>query len=489
MTTNRRNFLRNTLLGTGILATGFSGQAALLDNYSADKRNVRNAKQRFNMCGYAAPKLDVVRIGFVGLGKRGPGAVERMSYIEGVEIVGLCDIKEDYVEECQKKLENKGLPRAKSYSGSKDAYKKMCESPDIDLIYIATNWATHTPIAVYAMEHNKHAAIEVPAAKTVDECWQLVETSERTRKHCMMLENCCYDFFELLTLNMARQGFFGEIVHGEAGYIHDLRTGIFSKPWERKTGGYADMWRLRENQQRNGNLYPTHGLGPVCQAMNINRGDQMDYMTSMSSNDFQLATIANELAAKDSFYTEFANKPYRGNMNTSIIRTHKGKTIMVQHDITSPRPYSRIHLLSGIKGFACKYPEPGKISTGHEWFKAEEIKKMEEQYTPEIVKKIGEMAKKVGGHGGMDFMMDWRLIDCLRNGLPLDEDVYDAALWSVIAPLSEYSVAHRSNSVDIPDFTCGAWKTNNPVELTLKGGGTTGVRNLENADSSKQMKI
>jgi len=161
---------------------------------------------------------------------------------------------------------------------------------------------------------------------------------------------------------------------------------------------------------------------------------------------------------------------------------------MIQHDVTSTRPYSRIHLVSGTKGVASKWPDPARISTGHEWLKEDEMKTLEEQYTPEIVKKIGEMAKKVGGHGGMDFMMDWRLIDCLRNGLPLDQNVYDAALWSAIAPLSEKSVANRSNSVDIPDFTNGAWKTNAPVELTLKGGGTTGVREKK-VDNSKQLNV
>ena len=295
-----------------------------------------------------------------------------------------------------------------------------------------------------------------------------------------MLENCCYDFFELLTLNMARQGFFGEIVNGEGGYLHDLRSLNFDK------NAYTDMWRLRENQKRNGNIYPTHGLGPICQVMNINRGDQMEYLTSMSSNDFQMAAMANDLAAKDSFYNEFAGKIFRGNMNTTTIRTFKGRTIVVKHDVTSPEPYSRIHLVSGTKGIAIKWPEPARIATGHEWMNGEEIKKLEEQYTPEIVKLIGEMAKKIGGHGGMDFMMDWRLIDCLRNGLPLDQNVYDAALWSAIAPLSEKSVANRSNSIDVPDFTNGAWKTNAPVELTLKGGGTTGVKVSGKADTSKQ---
>jgi len=239
--------------------------------------------------------------------------------------------------------------------------------------------------------------------------------------------------------------------------------------------GYAEMWRLKENY-RNGNLYPTHGLGPVSQVMNINRGDQMEYLTAMSSNDFLMSAKAKELAEKDSFYDEFANRNYRGNMNTTTIRTYNGRTIMLQHDVSSPRVYSRIHLISGTKGVAMKYPEPGRIATGHEWLEEKQMEKLNKKYTPEIVTHIGEMAKKVGGHGGMDFMMDWRTIDCLRNGLPLDQDVYDAALWSSIAPLSEKSVANRSNSIDVPDFTRGAWKTNAPVELTLKGGGTTGVK-------------
>ena len=483
MTTNRRNFLRNTMMGAGLIASGFAGQAASVKIESSTKSQGSSGyQQKFNMSGYAAPKIDKVRIGFVGLGQRGPGAVERMSYIDGVEIVALCDQYPDRVEAMQKLLEKQGLPRAKGYSGSKDSWKAMCENPNIDLIYITTPWSWHTPMAVYAMEHGKHAATEVPAAVTIDECWQLVETSEKTKKHCMMLENCCYDFFELLTLNMARQGFFGDIVHGEGAYIHNLIDLNFKKD------GYAEMWRLKENQHRNGNLYPTHGLGPICQVMNINRGDQMEYLTSMSSADFQMAKRAKDEAAKDSFYNEFTTDHYRGNMNTTTVRTYKGRTIMIQHDVTSTRPYSRIHLVSGTKGVASKWPDPARISIGHEWLKDEEFKALQDQYTPEIVKKIGEMAKKVGGHGGMDFMMDWRLIDCLRNGLPLDQNVYDAALWSCIAPLSEKSVANRSNSVDIPDFTNGAWKTNAPVELTLKGGGTTGVREKA-VGGSKQLKV
>jgi len=217
----------------------------------------------------------------------------------------------------------------------------------------------------------------------------------------------------------------------------------------------------------------------VAQCMNINRGDLMDYLVSVSSNDFTLGELAKEMAAKDEFFKEYVGKPYRGNMNTTTVRTQKGKTIMIQHDVSSPRPYSRIHVLSGTKGAAQKWPDPEKIAFGHEWIKPEELQKLYDQYSPPIVKHIGTIAKEVGGHGGMDFIMDWRLIDCLRNGLPLDQDVYDAAAWSAVGILSEKSVASRSKTMDIPDFTRGNWKTNKPVNLTLDGGGTTGVRNIK----------
>jgi hypothetical protein len=285
----------------------------------------------------------------------------------------------------------------------------------------------------------------------------------------MMLENCCYDFFELLTLNMARQGFFGDLVHGEGAYIHNLVELNFSK------NGYYKMWRLEQNASRQGNLYPTHGLGPVCQVLNINRGDRMEYLVSLMSADFLMNEEAKKRAAADSFYKPFIDRKYRGNMTTTVIRTAKGRSIMIQHDVTSPNAYSRIHKVSGTLAAALKYPEPGKISVGDDWLKPEQMKQLEAKYRPEIVKRVGEMAKQVGGHGGMDFLMDWRVVDCLRNGLPLDQDVYDAALWSAIAPLSEWSVAHRSNSVDVPDFTGGSWKTNKPVDISLELGGNTKI--------------
>ena len=485
---NRRNFLKKISLGAGLLATGFSGLGANLISKESTEEAPKKKPQGFNMSGYAAPKIDTVRVGMIGMGERGKRAIIRIIQIENLEVKAIADKLEEKVKYSQNNLIKLGLPKAAEYYGSEDAWKKMCERTDIDLVYICSPWAHHTPMAVYAMEQGKHVCVEVPAAKTIDEAWQLVETSERTRKHCMMLENCCYDFFELLTLNMSRQGYFGELIHGEAAYIHNLLEENFVK------SRYVDDWRLRENSLRNGNLYPTHGLGPVCQAMNINRGDTMEFLTSVSSNDFQMASKAKEMAEKDSYYKEFVGRSFRGNMNTSTIKTIKGKTIMVQHDVTSPRPYSRIHLLSGTDGFACKWPEPARISKGtsHEWLSDSEMKALEEKYAPEIVKHIGSIAKKVGGHGGMDFMMDWRTIDCLRNGLALDQNVYDAALWSSVAPLSEWSVKNRSNSIDIPDFTRGAWETNKPVELTLVGGGTTGAREAIIPNASKileQMEI
>lgn len=459
MKTNRRDFIRISTIAGMTLA----GQTAIATNTLA------NQSTTFNMCGYAAPKIDTVRIGIVGLGNRGPGAVQRISKIDGVEIKALCDIRRDRAEKA-KALLDKTPHKPDLYADTEDAWKKMCDRKDLDLIYIATPWKLHAPMAVYAMEQGKHTAIEVPAAVTLEECWQLVDTSEKTKKHCVILENCCYDFFELLTLNMARQGYFGEVVHAEGAYIHALLESNFSKT------GYYDMWRLKENL-RNGSLYPTHGLGPIAQALNVNRGDRMDYLVSVSTNDFMMAARAKELSATDSFYKPYEGKTFRGNMNTTTIRTVNGKTMMIQHDVTSPRPYSRIHLVSGTKGTALKYPEPARISKGHEgWVSDEEFKELEAKYAPPIVTKVGEMAKQIGGHGGMDFLMDWRLIDCLRNGLPVDMDVYDAAAWSAVAPLSEKSVTNRSATIDIPDFTRGAWKTNTPVDVQVLKGGTTRVR-------------
>ena len=476
MENKRRQFLRRLAVGGGALVTGMPAWASITgttDEEISRSQHRENQEARFNMCGYAAPKIETVRVAIIGLGMRGSDAVERLSYIDGLEITALCDKYPDRVAAAQQTLQKMKRPKAREYSGN-DGWKALCDNADADLVYTATPWSLHTPICLRAMRNGKHAATEVPAGKTMDELWELVETSEQTRRHCMMLENCCYDFFELLTLNMARQGLLGEIVHGEGAYIHDLtRDWLFNKK------AYADMWRLKENIGQNGNLYPTHGLGPVAQCMDINRGDKFDHLVSMSTGDFTMNKLADELAAKDEFFRPYTQQPYRGNMNTTLIRTRKGKTVMVQHDVSTIRPYSRIHLVSGTKGIAQKWPGPQRIAFGHNWLKPDELKALEEKYAPPIVKHIGAIAKEVGGHGGMDFIMDWRLIDCLRNGLPLDQDVYDAAAWSCLFPLSQRSVAKKSRTVDIPDFTRGAWSTNKPVDLTLNGGATTGLRSVK----------
>lgn len=462
MKSSRRKFIK-TALASGA-AIGLSSFPSFAENKDGkieltDSIFEQNKKTR-NVVGLACEPLEKVRIGFIGLGMRGPDAVSRMMKIEGVEIKALCDLIPERVKSVQEMVKKEGRPEALEFYGSEDAWEKMCERDDIDLIYSCTPWNLHVPNAVYAMKQGKHAAIEVPAATTVKDCWELVNTAEATRRHCMMLENCCYDFFELATLNMERQGLLGEIVHAECAYIHDLRWLKFDKE-----KGYQGMWRLKYSEKHTGNLYPTHGLGPVAQIMNINRGDKFDYLTSMSTNQFGMS-----LYAKDKFgeSSPEAKQTYKlGDMNTTLVRTNKGKTIMIQHDTTSPRPYSRIHILSGTKGIAMKWPQQ-KIALepdAHAWLKDDDYKSLMAKYEHPLAKKIGEKAREVGGHGGMDFIMDWRLIYCLRNGLPLDQDVYDAATWSSIIELSEISTTNKSKSVEVPDFTRGAWKTTQPIGI------------------------
>ena len=395
--------------------------------------------------------IDTVRVAFIGLGGRGKGAVRRYTYLDGVKIVALCDLVQENLDRSQEILQEAGLPNADSYSGPED-WKKVCEREDVDLVYVCTHWDLHTPIAVYAMEQGKHVASEVPIAISIKECWQLVNTAELTRRHCMQLENCNYDFFELATLNMVRQGLLGEIVHAEGAYIHDLRKGNFNEK-----DGYWNMWRLRHNETRNANLYPTHGFGPICHTLNIHRGDKMEYLVSVASDQFGMTEFAKKKFGEDS---DYAKREYaRGDMNTTLIKTAKGKSMMIQHDVTSPRPYSRIHLLSGTKGFVQKWPIQGIALEpfAHSFMEEEEMEKLLADYEHPITKEVGELARKVGGHGGMDFTMDYRLIHCLRNGLPLDMDVYDAAEWSSIIELSEKSIENQGMPVKIPDFTRGAW--------------------------------
>lgn len=403
------------------------------------------------------PKLDVVRVGFIGLGMRGPGAVERFTHIPGTQIVALCDLLPENVEKTQKILTKAGLPEAASYSGSEDAWKKLCERDDIDLVYVATDWKHHAPMGVYAMEHGKHVAIEVPAAMSLAEIWQLINTSEKTRKHCMQLENCVYDFFELTTLNMAQKGLFGEILHTEGAYIHDL-----SDFWT----SYWNNWRLDYNMKHRGDVYATHGLGPACQLLDIHRGDKLNYLVAMDTKSVNGPAWVKKTGGDAN--AEFKN----GDHMLTLIRTENGKTINIQHNVMTPRPYSRMYQLTGTKGFANKYPTSGyaleadkvsDVAPNHENLTAhgyvpEEVKKaLMAKYKHRIHTELEETAKKVGGHGGMDFIMDYRMVYCLRNGLPLDMDVYDLAEWCSMAELTALSLDNNSAPVAIPDFTRGGW--------------------------------
>jgi len=424
------------------------------------------AEGQQSMLQFAAEPIECVRVGFVGLGMRGPSAVERFTFLDGVKIVALCDLLPEKVEAAQNILMSKGLDEAAGYSGE-EGYKELCERDDIDLVYIAVPWQLHTPIAVYAMEHGKHVAVEVPAATSIKECWDLVNTSERTRKHCMMLENCCYDDFELTTLNMAQHGVFGELVHVEGAYIHNL-----DPYWDK----YQGDWRMTYNKAHRGDVYPTHGLGPVAVILNIHRGAKMDYLIAMDSDSYH----GKDLSEKRYGDREYAN----GDHTCTYIRTNNGKTIEIQHDTYNKRPYSRLFQVTGTEGYATKYPD-SKFAVGSELldddsaiFKgldAEEFVSDEvfaalcEKYQHPITREILAKAKEVGGHGGMDFIMDYRLIYCLHNGLPLDMDVYDAAEWSCVIELSEVSILNGSMPVEVPDFTRGEWNKVHGVKYHLQG--------------------
>ena len=406
--------------------------------------------------GLRTTPLQTVRVGFVGLGMRGPDAVSRWCHIEGTDVKALCDVEADRVEACQRLLRQNGRPEAAAYSGSTEAYRALCERDDIDLVYIATDWIHHAPIALYAMEHGKHVAIEVPAANTLDEIWALVNTAERTQRHCIMLENCVYDFFEIATLNMAQQGLFGEVLHVEGSYLHNL-----DDFWDE----YWNNWRLDYNRLHRGDVYPTHGLGPDCQVLDIHRGDRMDYLVSMDTKAVNGKRLVERKTGKAC--TDFAN----GDQTSTLIHTAKGKTILLQHDVLTPRPYSRMFQVVGTDGYASKYPiqqillrkEGLPQSPDYQNLNAHAAlpdslcRALLNQYLPGFVKDIEATARTIGGHGGMDYIMDYRLVYCLRHGLPLDMDVYDMAEWCCISELSRLSLEHGSAPVAIPDFTRGDW--------------------------------
>ena len=443
--------LRAIILSAAFLAAVSCSQSAKIIKTPVP---ARPAGQE-TMLQFAAEPIADVGIGVVGLGDRGSGAVHRLSFVPGSHVAAICDVEPDRAEKNLKVLESRGMT-AKVYAGDEEVYKQLCEDPDVDLVYICTDWVHHVPVALYAMEHGKHVALEVPSAETLEACWDLVNTSERTRKHCMILENCCYDFFELTALTMAQQGVFGDIIHVEGAYHHNL-----DPYWD----NYWHNWRLDFNQKYRGDLYPTHGFGPVCQALNIHRGDRLTTLVAMDTDAFNGPKLVEKRTGKPC--TDFQN----GDETMTMIRTAKGKSILIEHDVMTPRPYDRMYQLVGTDGYAAKYPV-GQIclrteATGEvdyedlefeKVYEGDDLEELMAKYrNPILTPELEALAKEVGGHGGMDFIMDYRLIYCLNNGLPLDMDVYDLAEWCCVTELSRISIENGCVPVEIPDFTRGDW--------------------------------
>lgn len=424
------------------------------------------AEGQEHVVGLAVAPIETLRVGFVGLGMRGPWAVMRFTHIPGVEVVALCDHERERADACQRFLDEASMMPADVYYGE-HGYEALCQREDIDLVYVATDWNHHYPVAKYAMEHGKHVAIEVPSAMNLEQCWSLIDLAESRRLHCFILENCCYDYYELTALNMAQQGLFGEIVRAEGAYIHTLDI-YWDSYWHDPNDNDAAQlnWRLKYNMENRGDLYATHGLGPVAQCMNIHRGDRFTTLVAMDTESF----VGKELVESRTggVCAEFRN----GDHTTTLMRTARGKVVEIQHNVMTPQPYNRLFKLTGTKGYATKYPTPefalsadGAKAAGapqmdnlnaHGFVTAEQRAMLMETYRHPLIEQFGELGREMG-HGGMDYIMDARLVYCLQNGLPLDMDVYDMAEWCCLAELGSLSMDNNCASVAFPDFTRGHW--------------------------------
>jgi hypothetical protein len=440
---SRRSFITRTAIGgAGLLIAADN----LVPKLAATPKSANST-----MIGVPFAATERVRLGIIGVGGRGTSLLQDLLAVEKVDVKAICDLVPEKVARAQKAVTDRGQPAPAGFSKGEQDFKNLTEL-DLDIVYIATPWNWHVPMAVSAMKNGKHAAVEVPACTTLQECWDLVDTSEATRRHCIILENSCYGSTEMMILNMVRDGLFGEITHGEAAYLHDLRSILTSSEGE-------GVWRRFPHIKRNGNLYPTHGLGPVAHYMDIHRGDRFDYMVSVSSAEASLsAYVKSNFPDGD---PKRAEKYICGDMNTSIIKTQRGRTILLQHDVVNPRPYSRLNSISGTKGAFADYPAriffdaPKQDGSKKEdW---ETIDAYRDKYEHPLWKTTGELARKMGGHGGMDYIMNYRLMDCLKRGFVPDINVYDAAAWSAPTPLSESSVAQNGAPQKFPDFTRGKW--------------------------------
>ena len=463
MTETRRTFLKSTTLAGATLAAG-CGTLGGAPSQSA--------------AGMLRP-MAAVRWAVIGVGARGSGHVETLLMLDGASVTAICDTHAPSLTRVVASAAKKSGHEPASYGadGNPNAWKHMLDRDDIDAVLIATPWELHTPMAVAAMQSGKHAFVEVPAALTIGECWDLVDTSEKTSRQCMMLENVNYGREELMLLNMVRRGLLGELLHGEASYIHDLRSQMFEV--DHGTGS----WRTPHYAHDQGNLYPTHGLGPVAHCMDVNRGDLFDHLVSMSTPARGRALFAKANFPADHKWNKFENWNC-GDLSTSLIKLRSGRTIMVQWDETSPRPYTRHNYLQGTKGAFGGFPNrialdvpvtelpatvrakmkpDAKRSDSHSW--SMDMKPWFEAFDHPMWKKVGELAAKHGGHGGMDFVMLWRAQQCLMKGKLLDQTVYDAAAWSAVTPLSRASVEQGSAPMKFPDFTRGKWRTTPPIAI------------------------
>ena len=416
--------------------------------------------------GLKVDPIKTVRVAFVGLGMRGEWAVMRFAHIPGVEIVALCDYEEPRAERFQKYLREAGLAPADIYYGE-NGYKEVCQRPDVDLVYVATDWNHHFPVAKYAMENGKHAAIEVPSAMNLEQCWELINLSETLRLHCFILENCCYDEYEMTALAMKQDGLFGEIIRAEGAYIHGLEW-FWDSYWTDPNDNDVDNlhWRMKYNKENRGDVYATHGLGPVAQCLDIHRGDRLTTLTAMDTESFVGKEWVENKTGREC--KEFRN----GDHTTTLMRTANGKVVEIQHNVMTPQPYNRLFKLTGTKGYATKYPQPELALSGdalkgtdapqmdnlnaHGFMPAAQREALMKKYYHPILAKYIEKGRKMG-HGGMDFVMDSRLVYCLQNGLPLDMDVYDLAEWCSLAELGAISMDNNCAAVAFPDFTRGHW--------------------------------
>lgn len=459
---NRRKFLKSSVLTgafLGIAPNSIFANDKVFIKEELERLSQPTAKLGKSVMGMSVSPISQLRVAFIGVGNRGSGHVKRIQALHPLaKIVAVCDIREEQVNKSADFLKTKGQ-KVEIYFGKEDAWRDMMQRDDIDLVIIATPWEKHAPMSIDCMRYGKHVAVEVPAAQTLEDCWKLVNTAEETQRMFMMMENCCYGDEELWILNMVNQGVFGTLTHAEAAYIHDAKNRLF-------TNNYYNKWRVKHHETKNGNLYPTHGLGPVSQYLGVNRGDQFDYLVSMSSVQASLTEKAKDLSIDDEYYnsTNFEH----GDMNSSLIKTHKGRSILLQHDVVTPRPYTRINALGGTKGYHEGYPSRLSLieeNGGHDWLSESKYQKMKDQYAHPVWEQLKKGIAENGGHGGMDYVMMYRLVNSFNKGLPLDMDVYDAANWSVVTPLSATSIQLGSAPVQFPDFTRGDWKKNRTLEM------------------------